>query len=253
MTLLPTHSSQSRNPADAVMSRRLDDAVECAGHWLRHMPNEAARLARRARLCTAAAALCALLAGLLTWPVIARWTRFDAQVLVSALCGLVALTVVAPHLLGLTDRSDEAVRLCGTYATLYRELLDVRSRLVTGSLADPSQVTDIVALFERIHQRTDALRPRTGRDRLDDHPEDARATRPRPAAPGAWATTPVPAPEQPPVRVRGEAVPAAGVDAEAVLVALIQMLASKRGQAAAAQLSPSHLPAGHTLLPTQPT
>lgn len=228
MTRLPTFLRQSRSPADAVLSRRLEESIESAGYWVQRLPREAAHLTRRARVYTAVAAVLALLTGLLAWPVIAESSQLTAQVLVSALAGLAALTFLAPHLMGLADRGDESIRLCATYATMYRELLDTKTMLADGSLKDPSHVADILGLFERIHTRKDRLALPAGAEsahgasagpralesgRREERPrDDAWSGAPQPPLPAATSHTRPPAP--------------AAVDAQDLVTALIQALTS---------------------------
>lgn len=227
MTRLPTFFRQSRNSADAALSRRLEESIESAGYWVQRMPREAARLARRARVCTVAAAVLALLAGLLVWPVIAESSQLTAQVLLSALAGLAALACVAPHLMGLADRSDESIRLCATYATMYRELLDTKTMLNDGSIKDPSHVADILGLFDRIHARNGKLALPAGTESADAAPAGPFALeggRPEEHPPDlAWRE---PAePSMPPETSHTRpAVAPAGIDAQDLLAALLQAL-----------------------------
>ena len=157
MKLLSKIFRGSKNPADAAMSQRLEESIESAGYWANRMPREAARLVQKVRLYTSTAAALSLITGLLAWPVIGESSHLTAQVLISVLSGLAALAIVAPHAIGLSDRGDESIKLCSTYGAMYRELLETKEQLATGSLKDPSQVADIICQFERIQERRDAL------------------------------------------------------------------------------------------------
>jgi hypothetical protein len=156
MTLPFKFFKQSGPPVDAALSRRLGESIESVGYWVQRMPREAAHLAHKSRVYTIAAAVLSLFTGFLAWPVIAESSPLTAQVLVSSLSFLAAFTVAAPHVLGLSDRGDESIKLCGTYAAMYRELLDVRDKITAGSMKDPSRVADLIRQFERIQKRKDA-------------------------------------------------------------------------------------------------
>lgn len=225
MKLLPRIFRQSKDPADAVVLRRLEESIESAGYWAKRMPREAARVVRKVRLYTLAAAVLSLVTGLLAWPVIGGSSQLTAQVFVSVLSGLAALAVVVPHATGLSDRGDESIRLCSTYGAVYRELVEVRGRLAAGSLDDPSRVADVIGQFEHIQERRDALALVAG----DGHLGGAcgvGAVR----GGGRWGRTglgglrEITGPLLPSARVRPQAGRTAGGDDEAVLAALVCVL-----------------------------
>ncbi|MET8327845.1 hypothetical protein [Streptomyces sp. NPDC005181] len=228
MKLLSKIFRGSKNPPDAAMSQRLEESIQSAGYWANRMPREAARLVQKIRLYTSAAAVLSLITGLLAWPVIGESSQLTAQVLISVLSGLAALAIVAPHVLGLSDRGDESIKLCSTYGAMYRELLDTKEQLATGSLKDPSQVADIIYQFERIQERKDALALPAG----DGHTEDSYALESPVKGMGRWGWT-VPAglreiarPLLPSVRMRPPVVETPTIDDEAVIAALIYVLKS---------------------------
>ncbi|MFF0448649.1 hypothetical protein ACFYT4_19920 [Streptomyces sp. NPDC004609] len=163
MKLLSRVFRQSKNPADAAMSRLLEQSIESAGYWAKRMPREAAHLVQKVRLYTLASAVISLTTGLLAWPVIAESSQLSAQVLVSALSGLAVFTVVAPHASGLSDRADESIKLCSAYSAVYRDLLDAEDRLAAGSATGPSHAADIIRRFQHIQERKDALALRAGK------------------------------------------------------------------------------------------
>jgi hypothetical protein len=229
MKLLPRIFGQSKDPADAVVLRRLEESIESAGYWSKRMPREAARLVRKVRLYTLAAAVLSLGTGLLAWPVIGGSSQLTAQVFVSVLSGLAALAIVAPHATGLSDRGDESIRLCSTYGAVYRELLEARGRLAAGSLDDPSQVADIICQFELIQERRDALALPAG----DGHLGGASGVgavrgggRWGRTGPGGLREITGPLSLLPSARVRPQAGRTAGVDDEAVLAAVVCVLTS---------------------------
>jgi hypothetical protein len=126
------------------------------------------------------------------------------------LSGLAALAIAAPHVLALSDRSDESIKLCGTYAAIYRELLDAKARVTAGSLEEPSHVADVIALFERIQERTDALMLPAGDENVPGGLRDtARPLMPAKGTPG-------------------RVVAPAAIDADAGLAALVHVLTSRR-------------------------
>ncbi|MGW3660488.1 hypothetical protein ACWD6R_34720 [Streptomyces sp. NPDC005151] len=227
MKLLPRIFRQSKDPADAVILRRLEESIESAGYWAKRMPREAARLVHKVRLYTLAAAVLSLVTGLLAWPVIGGSSRLTAQVFVSVLSGLAALVIVVPHATGLSDRGDESIRLCSTYGVVYRELLEARGRLAAGSLDDPSHVADIIRQFEHIQERRDALALVAG----DGHLGGASGMG-AVGGGGRWGRTglgglrEITGPLLPSVRVRPQGGRTAGVDDEAVLAALVCVLTS---------------------------
>lgn len=157
MKLLSRILREPKHPVDTVLSQRLEESIENSGYWARRMPREAARLVRKVRLYALAAAVLSLITGLLVWPVIAESSQLTAQVIISVLSGLAALTIFAPHAAGLSDRGDESIKLGSTYGAMHRELLEAKHRLATGSIKDPDQVADIIRQFEHIQKRRDAL------------------------------------------------------------------------------------------------
>ncbi|MFB7225914.1 hypothetical protein [Streptomyces sp. NPDC056227] len=227
MKLLPRIFRQSKDPADAVVSRRLEESIECAGYWARRMPWEAARLVRKVRFYTLAAAVLSLVTGLLAWPVIGGSSQLTAQVFISVLAGLAALVVVVPHATGLSDRGDESIRLCGTYGAVYRELLEARGRLAAGSLEDPAHVAEIIRQFEHIQERRDALALPAGDGYLEGG-SGVGAVR----GGGRWGRTgrdglrEIAGPLLPSARVGLQDGRAVAVDDEAVLAALVCVLRS---------------------------
>lgn len=227
MKLLSKIFRGSKNPADAAMSQRLEESIESAGYWANRMPREAARLVQKVRLYTSTAAALSLITGLLAWPVIGESSRLTAQVLISVLSGLAALTIVAPHAIGLSDRGDESIKLCSTYGAMYRELLETKEQLATGSLKDPSQVADIICQFERIQERRDALALPAG----EKHTDNAYALeRIKGIGRRGWSVPgglrEIARPLLPSVRTRPQVARTPTVDDEAVIAALIYVLKS---------------------------
>lgn len=98
MKLLSRIIREPKRPVDTVLSQRLEESIENSGYWARRMPREAARLVRKVRLYALAAAVLSLITGLLVWPVIAESSQLTAQVIISVLSGLAALTIFAPML-----------------------------------------------------------------------------------------------------------------------------------------------------------
>lgn len=227
MKLLSKIFRGSKNPADAAMSQRLEESIESAGYWANRMPREAARLVQKVRLYTSTAAALSLITGLLAWPVIGESSRLTAQVLISVLSGLAALTIVAPHAIGLSDRGDESIKLCSTYGAMYRELLETKEQLATGSLKDPSQVADIICQFERIQERRDTLALPAG----EKHTDNAYALeRIKGIGRRGWSVPgglrEIARPLLPSVRTRPQVARTPTVDDEAVIAALIYVLKS---------------------------
>ena len=140
----------------AAISRRLEDSTARARYWVRRMPREAVHLLQRIRLYNSAAAALSVFTGLLAWPVIADGSRLTAQVLLSTLSGLTALTVAAPYAAGLHDRAEESIKLCGTYGTVYGELLRAQHQLSTRPVRQ-SRVPEVIQQFDDITTRKDSL------------------------------------------------------------------------------------------------
>ncbi|MFE5136246.1 hypothetical protein ACFRDV_01020 [Streptomyces fagopyri] len=166
MKLISKVFRQPKNSADEVMLRLLEESAEDAGYWAGRMPREAAGLVRKVRMYTLASAGLSLTAGLLVWPAIAESSQFGAQVVVSALSGFAALVIVAPHASGLSDRADEAIKLCSAYSAVYGDLLAAKCRLDSGSTADFSHAAEIFRRFQHIQERKDALGLPAGNGRL---------------------------------------------------------------------------------------
>ncbi|MEW2491123.1 hypothetical protein [Streptomyces sp. NPDC048411] len=227
MRLFPRFFGQSKDLADVVVLRRLEDCVVSAGYWVARMPGEAARLVRRVRVYSLVAAVLCLVTGLLAWPVIGGSSLLTAQVFVSVLSGCAALVIVVPYATGLSDRGDEWIRLCGTYGAVYRELVEVRGRLAAGSLDDLSDVVDIIRRFEGVQERKDALVFAVGEGRLGGVCGVGAV-----GGGGRWGRAGLGGLRQitgsllPSVRVRRPGGRSAGVDEEAVLAALVCVLTS---------------------------
>ncbi|WP_345033772.1 hypothetical protein [Streptomyces sannanensis] len=235
MTLLAKLFTQPKDPADAALSRQLEESIESAGYWVHRMPREAARLARKVRRYTTASAVLSFVTALVVWPVVDESSQLTAQVLVCVMSGLAALAVAIPHALGLSDRSDESIRLCGAYAEVYRELLDARHRFTAGSRTDASRWADVIRRFEGIQRRKEVLALEDG----DAHTERAFAA--APANGGGWPGAAVPGESRQiteslllPARVpapggRTVAVDGVAADDVAVLAALVHMLTNGSG------------------------
>ncbi|WP_230396520.1 hypothetical protein [Streptomyces blattellae] len=114
-------------------------------------------LLHRARLYHIAAAALSVIAGLAAWPLIADGSRLTAQVVLSALSCLAALTIAAPYATGLHDRAEESIKLCGTYGAIYGELLRAQSQLGTQATTPP-RVRELIQQFDDVNTRKDALR-----------------------------------------------------------------------------------------------
>ncbi|WP_199822947.1 hypothetical protein [Streptomyces sp. NRRL B-24720] len=206
---------------------------------------------QKVRLYTSTAAALSLITGLLAWPVIGESSHLTAQVLISVLSGVAALTIVAPHAIGLSDRGDESIKLCSTYGAMYRELLEAKEQLATGSLKDPSQVADIICQFERIQERRDALALPVG----DGHTDHAYALeRIKEIGRRGWSVPgglrEIARPLLPSVRTRPQVSRTPTVDDEAVIAALIYVLKSG---GAAQQMPPySEVPTSNVHRPPLP-
>ncbi|MDX2700509.1 hypothetical protein PV416_39005 [Streptomyces ipomoeae] len=110
----------------------------------------------RARLYHIAAAALSVITGLVAWPVIADGSRLTAQVVISTLSCLAAAAIAAPYVMGLHDRAEESIRLCGAYGAIYGELLRARGQLRTQAITQP-RVTEVIQQFDDITTRKDAL------------------------------------------------------------------------------------------------
>jgi hypothetical protein len=76
---------------------------------------------------------------------------------VATLSGLAALTTAAPYAMGLHDRAENSIELCGRYGALYGELLRAQSQLGTRYVAQP-RVAELIEQFDDVTTRKDALR-----------------------------------------------------------------------------------------------
>lgn len=252
MKLLSKVFRQSKNPADAMMSRLLEQSIEHAGYWAKRMPREAAHLVQKVRLYTLGSAVLSLTAGILAWPVIAESSQLGAQVLVSALAGLAAFTIIAPHASGLSDRADESIKLCSAYSAIYRDLLDTKDRLAHGSMTDPSHAADIIRRFQHIQERKDALGLPAGNGHTVSGParlQGRRNGRRGRIISGGMLDIVRPLMPSEPVRVQNE--PTAAIEGRTVLAALAYALTSRH---ASQHVPPHHNASAHTAhaLPSLP-
>ncbi|WP_330305406.1 MULTISPECIES: hypothetical protein [unclassified Streptomyces] len=244
MKLLSKVFRQSKNPADAMMSRLLEQSIENAGYWAKRMPREAAHLAQKVRLYTLASAVLSLTAGLLAWPVIAESSQLSAQVLVSALASLAAFTIIAPHAGGLSDRADESIKLCSAYSAIYHDLLDAKYRLATGSMTDASHAADIICRFQHIQERKDALALPVGKGHAVSGPAHPQAKRNgRRGRIFSGGMLGIARPLMPSVPVRLQNDPTAAVEGRTRLTALARVLPSRH---ASQHVPPHHSALTHT-------
>ncbi|WP_461072760.1 hypothetical protein [Streptomyces pseudoechinosporeus] len=178
MAVLLTFVRRLKSPAgaphiDGEMLRRLDGSAARARYWVKRTPREAIHLLHRARLYNIAAAALSIITGLLAWPVIADGSRLTAQVVVSTLSCLAAVTIAAPYATGLHDRAEESIKVCGEYGAIYGELLRAQGRLGTQPTTQP-RVTELIQQFDDVTTRKDALRlaaPAQGSDQAaGEHP-----------------------------------------------------------------------------------
>jgi len=219
---------QSQNPADAMMSRLLEQSIDNAGYWAKRMPREAAHLARKVRLYTLTSAVLSLTTGFIAWPIIAESSQLSAQVLVSALSSLAAFTIIAPHASGLSDRADESIKLCSAYSAIYRDLLDAKHRLAAGSMTDLSHAADIICRFQHIQERKGALALPAAHGHAvgaPAHPWTKRNGRLRPTASGGMLT--IARRLMPPAPVCPQNDQPADIKDKAVLAALAHVLTSR--------------------------
>ncbi|MET7512566.1 hypothetical protein ABZS88_03640 [Streptomyces sp. NPDC005480] len=149
--------TETKTPAAAAISQRLEETIESSEYWARRMPREAVRLVRKERLYGVAAGGVSLLTGLLAWPVVAESSVLTAQVLISGLSGLAALAVAAPFASGLSDRGEDSVKLGSAYGEMHRELLRGREQIAAGSVDATSQLSGFYQQFDYIEERRDSL------------------------------------------------------------------------------------------------
>ncbi|MGW3624778.1 hypothetical protein [Streptomyces sp. NPDC000880] len=157
MRLLSKVFRTSTNSSDAVLSRRLEQSIGGAGYWVTRMPREAVHLMRKSQLYNIAAAAIAFITGILAWPLISHTSPLTACVVLSVLAAIAALTIAAPQVTGLGDRTEETIKLCGSYAAIHGELLQAQQRLIEGSAEDAAHAVDIIRQYENVTARNDAL------------------------------------------------------------------------------------------------
>ncbi|WP_409470824.1 hypothetical protein [Streptomyces sp. HC307] len=163
MGLLSKIFRRSKSSSDAVLSRRLEQSIGGAGYWATRMPREAVRLTQQVQLRNVVATAIIFSTGLMAWPLISHASPLTAQVVLSALSGVSALAIAAPHVTGLSDRTEEAIKLCGSYATIHGELLRAQQRLSEGSAEHKTHVAELIRQYENVMARKDAALPLSGR------------------------------------------------------------------------------------------
>ncbi|MER5182983.1 hypothetical protein ABT009_32295 [Streptomyces sp. NPDC002896] len=126
------------------------------------MPREAVRLLQLVQLHNVVAAAIIFTTGLLAWPLISHASPLTAQVILSVLAGISALAIAVPYVTGLSDRTEEKIKLCGSYATIYGELLRAQQGLDNGSAAHRTHTAELIRQYENVMARNDAL-PLSGR------------------------------------------------------------------------------------------
>ncbi|MBA2950539.1 hypothetical protein [Streptomyces himalayensis] len=157
MSLLTNVFQTSKDSPDAVLSRRLEQSIGGAGYWVTRMPREAVHQLRKFQRCNIAAAAIAFITGILAWPLISHTSLLTACVALSVLAAIAALTIVAPQLTGLGERTEESIKLCGSYATIYGELLEAQQRMIEGSTEDAARAIEIIRQYENVTARNEAL------------------------------------------------------------------------------------------------
>ncbi|WP_328499680.1 hypothetical protein OG828_48795 [Streptomyces sp. NBC_00457] len=141
---------------DGTILRQLDSSAVRARYWVKRTPRESVRLLHRARVYHIAGATLSIITGLAAWPVIADGSRFRAQVVISALACLAAVTIAAPYATGLHDRAEESIMLCGRYGAIYGELLRAQSQIGTQATTQ-HRVRELIQQFDDVATRRDAL------------------------------------------------------------------------------------------------
>lgn len=157
MKLLQRSLRKSKTAAGAAISRRLEETIESTEYWAKRMPREAVRALHKERLFGIASGGISLLTGLLVWPAFADSSALAVPALVSGLSGLAALTVAAPYISGLSDRSEDSIKLGGAYGAINRELLRAREAGVAESMKNASQLSEIFGQFDCVEERRDFL------------------------------------------------------------------------------------------------
>lgn len=155
----PLHRSlrKSQTPTGAATSKRLEETIESTEYWARRMPREAVRLLRRERVYGIAGGVLSLLTGVLVWPACAELSTVAVPALLSGLCGLAALAIAAPYMGGLSDRSEDSIKLSGAYGEMNRELLRAREQAVAGSMEHSVQLPELFGQFDRVEEFRDSL------------------------------------------------------------------------------------------------
>ncbi|MFF1684870.1 MULTISPECIES: hypothetical protein [unclassified Streptomyces] len=148
---------ESKTPATAAVSQRLEETIDSSEYWARRMPREAVRLVRKERLYGVAAGGVSLLTGLLAWPLLAESSMLTAQVLISGMSGLAALAIAAPYASGLTDRGEDSIKLGSAYGEMHRELVRGKEQIVEGFETNKSQLSGFYQQFDYIEEHRDSL------------------------------------------------------------------------------------------------
>ncbi|MFD7283938.1 hypothetical protein ACFV80_44895 [Streptomyces sp. NPDC059862] len=114
--------------------------------------------------------------GLMAWPLISHAPPLTAQVVLSVLTGVSALAIAAPHVTGLSERTEETIKLCGSYATIHGELLRAQQQLTEGSAEHTTHVAELIRQYENVTARKDAALPPPARRNRTPHPPRPQPT-----------------------------------------------------------------------------
>lgn len=163
MRLLSKIFRRSKKSPDAALSRRLEQSIGGAGYWVTRMPRDAVRLMQQVQLHNIVAAMTIFTTGLLAWPLISHASPLTAQVVLSVLSVIAALTIAAPQFNGLCDRTEETIKLCGAYATIYGELLQAQQQLNEGTAEHRTRAAELLRQYENVAARKDAALALSGR------------------------------------------------------------------------------------------
>ncbi|MCX4824237.1 hypothetical protein OG883_31150 [Streptomyces sp. NBC_01142] len=133
-----------------AVPRRLEEAIAGARHWSDAMPREASKLVRTIRNYNGASAIVSGITGLTAWAVISQSSEIVAQVVVTLVSFLAAVLVALPTALGMRERCEKMLTLCGDFTAAYDELLAARDGWVAGT-APPQQVGEAIRKFDGVN------------------------------------------------------------------------------------------------------
>ena len=152
--MTPPADEQGETVDTPVSTERLDGCVRSAQRWADMLPRFADRCQLKADWWAITAGVLAAITSLAVFPVLGESSSVTAKTLVSVVALASAVSALVPRVKGYGEQAGAARVLAAQYGSVYGRLLD----LVNADTANPHTAQMVVAEFQAIKEKKDALR-----------------------------------------------------------------------------------------------